>query len=261
MVAWLNLYITDVVAVLWLFSCWVGYSVFAHLRARKVFCIASVLHVYRYRWMLSMLFRDNRIADASLLSSLERNASFLASTAILIIAGLVTTLASIETVHATLATMPFAQASQTSMQLQYKIILLLLIFVYSFFTFTWAMRQYGFCAIMLGGAPNFDKITPAAEEYAASAAKVFDQAGLSYNVGLRGYYFSLSVLAWIFNLWTFIVAVALVVVILYLREFHSSALLAMIGPATENRASGEGQTPERKFLQTPGRRKIYTGEN
>lgn len=231
MAGWLTIYGLDLLAALWLIGCWAGYAVFARRRARTSFCISSVLHHYRKQWMLSMLSRENRVADASLLSSLERNASFLASTAMLIIAGLVTTLASIETVHATLLTVPFSRLTQTPLQLQFKVMLLLMIYIYTFFTFTWAMRQYGFCAIMLGGAPLCSSDDPEAETFARHASKVIDQAGLSYNYGLRAYYFSLSILAWVFSLWLFVLAVAVVVAVLYEREFHSNTLRSMIKAA------------------------------
>ena len=230
-ISWLLDHAADVAATLWLFLCWGGYTVFARKRAKNTFCIASVLHSYRQQWMVSMLRRSNRVADASLLSNLERNASFLASTAILVIAGLVTTLASVEKVHAMLVAMPISQSHLSPLQLQFKITLLLLIYIYSFFTFTWAMRQYGFCAVLLGAAPLYD--TPLAtdkkgDDYARYSAKIIDLAGHSYNYGLRAYYFSLAVLAWLVNTWLFAFAVALVVMVLYSREFHSRTLKAMI---------------------------------
>lgn len=221
----------DLAATAWLFACWVGYTMVAKYRARSSYCLASVLHTYRQQWMMSMMRRDNRIADASLLANLERNASFLASTAILIIAGLVTTLASIEKVHSMLTAVPISQANLSPLTLQFKIVLLLIIYIYSFFTFTWSMRQYGFCAVLVGGAPLHDEAGAQGaegERYAYYTAKVIDQAGHSYNYGLRGYYFSLSVLAWLINTWLFVVAVAVVVAVLYGREFHSKTLTSLI---------------------------------
>lgn len=152
-IAWFYAHAEEVLAFAWFFICWIGYSVFARRRAQTTDCISSVLHAYRKRWMLLMLQRSNRITDASLLANLERNVSFLASSAILVIAGLVTTLASVEKVHAMLLTLPFSDADLSPLQLQFKLTLLLLIYIYAFFTFTWAMRQYGFCAIVLGAAP------------------------------------------------------------------------------------------------------------
>jgi uncharacterized membrane protein len=227
----LQAHAAELAGVLWLFGAWIGYSWFAKRRAKCSFCIASVLHAYRKNWMRSMLQRSNRISDAALLGNLERNASFLASTSLFVIAGVFTLLASASQVKDMIATVPFAAMGTSTLQLQFKILLLLLIHVYAFFTFTWSMRQYGFCAILLGAAPV--ETDPKAqgdegENYVRHVAKVIDQAGISYNHGLRAYYFSLAVLAWLLNTPVFVLAVAGVVAILYGREFHSRTLKAMI---------------------------------
>lgn len=218
---------TNVIAAIWLFICWWGYAAFARQRAKSSYNLAAVLQVYRKRWMEEMLRRQNRIADTALLASLERNVSFLASTAIFIIAGLVTIMASVEQIHATLMSLPFTNADLTSKQLQFKICLLIAIYVYAFFTLTWAMRQYGFCAVLLGAAPVVDDVSVTPEQtrrFVSTAAKVIDHAGHSYNYGLRAYYFSLSVLPWLFNTWLFMFTVAVVTAVLYRREFKSRTL-------------------------------------
>ncbi|WP_049723559.1 DUF599 domain-containing protein [Gilvimarinus polysaccharolyticus] len=217
-------------AAIWLLVCWAGYARFARKRARTDHCLASVLHVYRKSWMIEMLNRQNRIADTALIAGLERNVSFLASTSILIIAGFVTIMASIDKVYITITALPFVNETMSPYQLQLKIVLLLIIYVYAFFTLTWAMRQYGFGSILLGAAPAHDANISEAERqrYATSIAKIIDQAGHSYNYGLRAYYFSLAVLPWFFNTWLFIAAVAMVVGVLYRREFHSTTLRALV---------------------------------
>jgi uncharacterized membrane protein len=62
------------------------------LEGRDTACLASVLHLYREDWMRRMLLRDNRIADASVIGNLERNASFFASSTLIILAGILTVL-------------------------------------------------------------------------------------------------------------------------------------------------------------------------
>ena len=66
------------IAALWFVICWGGYTRYATWKARDTACLASVLHLYREDWMRRMLLRDNRIADASVIGNLERNASFFA---------------------------------------------------------------------------------------------------------------------------------------------------------------------------------------
>lgn len=230
----------NLAAGIWFFTAWIGYTQFARRQAKTSHCLSSVLHIYRKNWMLAMLKRENRIADTALIASLERNASFLASTAILIIAGLVTIMASIDKVYLTLSTLPFAHEDMSAYHLQLKVVLLLTVYVYAFFSLTWAMRQYGFSSIVLGAAPGpYDTDIAQIERnrYAVSTAKIVDQAGHSYNYGLRAYYFSLAILPWLFDPWVFIGSTALVVVILYRREFHSRTLRILLREVKKNEAS------------------------
>lgn len=243
--------ILNICAALWFFFCWIGYTSFARRKAKTTYCLSSVLHVYRKQWMEIMLRRENRMTDTALIASLERNATFLASTSMFVIAGLVTMTASIDQVHETFSTLPFSNELMTPFQLQLKIILLLGMFVYAFFTLTWAMRQYGFSAILLGAAPQHDDalITEAERSlYAASTAKVIDNAGHSYNYGLRAFYFSLSILPWFFNTWIFILAATLVVVILYSREFNSRTLRSLVKDLEANRRSFPATSTPAKTL-------------
>ncbi len=221
--------VINTICLLWFFSCWVGYTLYARNKATNQSCLASELHNYREFWMRRVMLRDVRVGDAALIANLERNVSFLASTTILILAGLLTVFTVSEQVSALVSQIPFASQGDV-LSIQLKLALLLVIFVYAFFTFTWSMRQYGFCSIILGGAPMVEEegVTSAERErYAFYAARVIDLAGLSYNQGLRAYYFALSVLAWFISPYLFILASSFVVAVLYRREFKSRSLMAL----------------------------------
>lgn len=218
-----------VFSLLWFFVCWFGYARYAKIKAKKTRCIASLMHGFRVEWMQRFMLRENRISDTSLLAALERNVTFLASTSMLVIAGLLTVLSSSFENFSVLNELPFSQPLTPTM-LKLKILLMVCIFIYAFFTFTWSMRQYGFCTIMLGAAPVSTDLTVSEADrsnYASYAAKLIDQAGHSYNYGLRAFYFSLAVLPWFLNAWLFIFAATLVVAVLYRREFHSKPLDAL----------------------------------
>ena len=49
-------------------------------------------------------------------------------------------------------------------------------------------------------------------------------AAETFNDGIRAYYFSFAAIAWVFSPLVFAVATAVVVGILYTREFHSEVL-------------------------------------
>jgi len=214
----------DYVVVPYLLVMWLGYSYFSKAKAKKEYCLASILAIHRVWWMQRMLKRENRVADSTLLANLERNVNFFASTTMIIIAALLTALSSAWQWQ-------FVQQYQADVSNQYKVLLLLVIMVYAFFCFTWSLRQYGFGSVLLGAAPdpNQEELNATQrKEYAYSTAKVLDQAAHSFNYGLRAYYYALASISWFIHPLLFIMATSWVVFVLYRREFKSKPLRLMV---------------------------------
>lgn len=221
-VSWL-----EVAALIWFFSLWIGYTLFAKHKARSVSCLASELRQKRTRWMSQMLLRENRVADVSIISTLERNITFFASSSLLILAGLLTAMASIDKLERMLEQLALP-APQSPEQIQLKLLVLIIIFVFAFFQFTWSLRQYGFAGVLVGAAPNGNVLTEQeVEDYANRTAKVVDQAGHSFNYGLRAIYFSLATLSWFISTELFMAASVVTMLVMHQREFHSKALKAL----------------------------------
>ena len=215
---------------------WAGYTVFARKKAKTAWCLASSMQWYRVEWMLRMLERDMRMPDAAILSNLERVIGFFASTSILILAGLVTALSANVAAVEVLSGLPFAQTT-TVEQFEIKVMVLIVIYIFAFFNFTWSLRQYSFANVLLGAAPAVDEEEVTPEErrrYAISAAKVIDQAGHSYNYGLRSYYFSMAVMGWFVHPVLFVCGFLAVIWVLYMREFRSRTLQVIL--AAEGRS-------------------------
>jgi uncharacterized membrane protein len=101
------------------------------------------------------------------------------------------------------------------------------IFVFAFFRFSWSMRQYTFAALLIGSLPppadfasgKFDR-----EVFAKRASRMVGVAAETFNDGLRAYYLSFAVMAWFFSTPAFMLATAVVILILYNREFRSDVL-------------------------------------
>lgn len=213
----------------WFIGCWITYSQFAKYMAKRTASLSSVMHVHRINWMKRILQREVRVGDAALLANIERNANFLASSCVLVIAGLLTAMAAVEELQDMLGDLSFT-LNESELALEFKLGVLILIYIYGFFIFTWSMRQFGFASVIVGAAPlPDDKSVTAAERrtYSIYGAKVIDQAGHSYNYGLRAFYFSLAVLPWFISPWAFMICTAGVVVVLYEREFLSSSLRSL----------------------------------
>lgn len=213
----------------WLLFCWIGYALFAKRQAKSVASLSSVLHVHRINWMRRVLQREIRVGDAALLSNLERNVTFFASSCVLILAGLLAALTATQQIQQVINKISFTD-NVSPVEIELKLVTLIIIFMYAFFTFTWSMRQYGFSSVLLGAMPMPEDQSVTAQERRSAAiysAKVIDQASHSYNYGLRAFYYSLAVVTWFVGPLIFIAATTAVVGILYEREFLSKSLDAM----------------------------------
>jgi uncharacterized membrane protein len=221
----LQLSALDQIALVWFWACWIGYTYFSEWNARRRPSLLGTMDEYRHRWMRRMLERDNRIVDSSILRNLLSGSNFFASTTILILGGLFAALTSVGKAADVVSNLPYSQM-QTEHMLEIKLLLETIIFVYAFFKFTWSMRQFNFVSIMVGAAPAQNKV----EEFDAFVERISNVASLAgenNNRGLRAYYFGLTALAWFIHPIALMTASAIVVGILYHREFKSRTLKAM----------------------------------
>lgn len=205
---------------------WFGYTFYAKEKAKSGTSLSARLFEYRVDWMRNMFYHENRIPDIVLVGNLTTMVNFLATTTILLLAGIVTVICSTEEIIDLLSDHAFVVPADRE-QIQFKLLLLGIIFVFAFFKFTWSMRQHTFCNIMLGGLPFLPQgapLTPEHEELAKYAAKISDRAGHEFNFGLRSYYFALAVLTWFLGPMPFMATTIMVVFVLYQREFRSATL-------------------------------------
>jgi len=217
-------------AVLWFLACFRGYFHYTSLRSVDTPTLAYAMHRFRKQWIRKALRRENRIADTNIIANLERNVSFFASTTLFVLAGLMTVLGtSSETVIMMLSEIPFSDQN-TRGEWELKVLLLLCLFVYAFFKFTWALRQFGQVSVMLGGVPERHENAPdeLINRHVESISIMASKAAGNFNNGLRTYYFSMAVLGWFVNFWVFMFLSALVVAVLYRREFRSDTLAIMM---------------------------------
>ena len=201
-------------------ACWIGYSALVdRVPALHRRSVIAAMDEHRRRWMLTMVTRDNRIMDTQIIGNLMNSTSFLANTAIFILGGLVAMLGSPELGARVFGALPFATPPGLALW-EMKIALLLLIFVRAFFELTWALRQFNYCSIVMGGISH-DEAAAGREVHAEVAAKVANRAARHFNSGLRAYYFGLAALAWILHPLALVLASLLVLRELYRREFRS----------------------------------------
>lgn len=223
----LGLTLLDMIAVVWFVACWVGYMVFSEWHAHRTASLLSRMDFYRREWMRRTVQRENRIVDAAIVQNLFQGNNFLASTSILVLGGLAALLGASTRAIDVMASLPLAQAS-SERGFEFKILLMIVIFVYAFFKFTWAMRQFNFLSLMIGTAPAKSDEPAAIESFINRAATLASLAGENSNRGLRAFYFAMAAMSWFMHAVLFMAVSALVVGILYHREFRSRTLLALM---------------------------------
>ena len=217
----------DIAAVLWFVACWVGYSFFSDWNGRRMPSLIARMDFYRREWMRRVILRENRIVDTAIVQNLFQGNNFLASTSILALGGLAALLGASTQAVSVVASLPMTHAS-SERGFDMKILLLIVIFVYAFFKFTWAMRQFNFLSLMIGAAPAKDDGAEAIESFMNRASTIASLAGENSNRGLRAFYFAMAALSWFLHPVLFMAASALVLGILYHREFRSRTLAALM---------------------------------
>ncbi|HEV7929043.1 MAG TPA: DUF599 domain-containing protein [Nitrosospira sp.] len=222
----------DWIALGWFLLMWVGYDQFAERWSVKHPSLLREMNNYRREWMLRVTHRDNRIADVALMANLSSSPTFFASTTIIIIGGLLAMLGRTSQAVDVVSKIPFlVNVSEAVWEI--KIGLLVCVFVFAFFRFTWALRQFNFCAILIGAAPDSTGFHANGEAMRASysdrVGKLIALAGESFNDGLRAYYFAIAALSWFVQPVAFMLATTIVVLILYHREFKSNVLHTLTG--------------------------------
>jgi uncharacterized membrane protein len=207
-------------------AAWLGYTLYAdtHARGRSLMHAANL---HRRAWMATMLERDNRIVDTTVVATLSRSVLFFAQTSIFIIAGLLAAFSAAERISALLQEMPVASPG-TLRELHLKLALLTAVFIYAFFKFTWSMRLFNYLSVLIGAAPVRGSVaSPEAEQIIERGEKLGQLAVDHFNRGIRGYYFGLAVLPWFADPYLFVLATLWVVGVLWRREFRSNTLAAM----------------------------------
>ena len=217
----------DTLALIWFASAWLIYVWYADYRSTKQPALRRQTDRFVRDWIARMVERDNRMVDVNVMRNLTRSSQFFASTTMLILGALVALMGYAEKAAGVVAELPFAQ--QVSERIwEFKILLLVLIFIYAFFKFSWSIRQFGLCSILVGATRKPPKD---AEEYAVHIdriALIVNFANGNFNNGLRAYYFGLAALSWFVHPILMISITTGVVYVLHQREYRSRTVQAMI---------------------------------
>jgi len=220
--------IADVVAFMWFMASWAGYTLYTDRIRGTQRPAAQVVHGYRVRWMTRLLQRENRMADINIVTAHMRAGVLFSSISILLMAGIMAILGNLAKAREVASELSFAVEASSEMW-EIKVIVLLLIFVYAFFKYVWCIRQFNFSLVFIGAAPLPDEVTDHdRKNFPERGAKLVERGIITFNRGLRAYYFGLALLAWFLGPVYLAIAAVWVVAVLFRRDFRSITLKTLI---------------------------------
>ena len=217
---------------------WFAYHLLVERSPLGRLALNNRMNEYRLRWMLEMQARENRIVDSSLMATLQSGTSFFASTSLLALGGSLTLLRGADDALRILNDFPLGTATARSLW-DLKVVGLVVIFGYAFFKFAWSYRLFNYASILIGATPSHGSGRPDQRRLTAlRAAEMNIVAGRHFNRGQRAY------LGWFVGPLVLMLATAVVVVAILVRQFSSDALRAVSLdlPADEAERHGAGNT-------------------
>lgn len=245
----------DRVALCWFLLAWLGYAAAIHA-APWAGSITTRMDDVRRAWIGTMLDRDNRITDASLIGHTVHSATFFASTTMVALAAVLGTMGAFDHGYSVLQSLAFTAKTSRAL-VEAKLLLLGLVFAHTFMQLSWALRQLNYMLALIGAAP----LKPSSAERETISEPIADVLCLairSFNAGIRGYLFALAALSWLLGPQILLLVTTGIIGMLLWRQFCSATSAAvrqshrvLMGdsPATRGRPAGLGMATLRHMAQ------------
>jgi uncharacterized membrane protein len=188
------------------------YQIYLHLRTQRD-PASSAQHVVltaRAAWV-EMIMRERRdILAVQTMRNSMMSASFMASTAVLLIIGVLTLSAQGDKLGDTWHALNFLGRFGAEMWL-FKLLVMLFDLLFAFFSFSMAVRLFHHTGYQI----NVPLTPPDDAAQLAHVLAQLNRAGAYYRIGMRGYYFTVPLLFWLFGPVFLVGATALLIYFLY----------------------------------------------
>lgn len=216
----------DVIAISWFAAAWILYAYLLDHSKIAEKSLSAAMDKQRVLWMKTMMLRELRIVDTSIMAGLQQGTAFFASTSIFAIGGTFALLNGAEEVLAVFSHLPYA-IEMTRAEWETKILGMLLVYAYAFFKFGWAYRLFNYASMLVGTVPAKEHAeTDYAKTSVESAAEMTVLAGIHFNRGLRAFFFAMGFLGWFLGPEVFMISTTLVLLVLLRRQFFSASRAA-----------------------------------
>jgi uncharacterized membrane protein len=167
--------------------------------------VKGKIALYRRTWVKRILDRDEQMLAVQSLRNLLMTSSFMASSALLVIAVVLNYLLGI--------TPGGAPAQPGDDLLKFKLLLLVVVYGYAFFSFLLSTRYLNHFTILVGADRDLiGSVEPV--DAVTFLSNILNRAGNRFTMGQRAFYFSLPAVAWIVDARAFVALTLMVFVYL-----------------------------------------------
>jgi uncharacterized membrane protein len=174
----------------------VSYQCYLRYRLSKDpgYTIQRVNFLVRTAWVEDIMRRREGILAVQTLRNSMMAAVFLASTAVLMIIGVLTLSEQGDKLRTTWQALDMFGAASARLWLT-KMLLLLIDLLVAFFSFAMAIRLYHHVGYMINAPQNEGLVAANADHVSAH----LNRAGRFYSIGMRAYYYTVPLLLWLFG--------------------------------------------------------------
>lgn len=180
------------------------------VRKNPSYTVQAVNIIARTAWVETIMKEGKDILAVQTLRNSTMAATFLASTAVLLIIGVLTLSGQGDKLENTWHTLNVMGAKHSELWMGKLLVLLLDLFV-AFFSFSMAIRVFNHVGYMINVplALNHKMICP------AHVAIHLNRAGNFYSIGMRAYYFTVPLVFWLFGPHFMLLSTLGLIVVLY----------------------------------------------
>jgi uncharacterized membrane protein len=210
----------DWLALLFFVAAVVGYRSFLSmiLLARPERLYLGKLQAYRNAWIAAHSGDQNSLVTVQTLRNNIMTASFLASTAIILIMGAFSLLGNLHGLVETLRVFRPGPPTEPAVELL-KILLIIVTLWYCFFNFTSHIRQVNYMSLILNiPKERLDEIEGG--DSTPLLSQIFLSSGIHFSMGMRGYYFLIPLFMWVFSPVLMIATTLLIMLTLLKRDLQ-----------------------------------------
>ena len=191
----------------------IAYNLFISYKTRKnlAYTVQAVTIIARTAWVESIMQESGKeVLAVQTLRNSTMAATFLASTSVLFIIGVLTLSGQGDKLENTWHALNIVGAKHTDLWLTKLLLILLDLFV-AFFSFSMAIRVFNHVGYMINVplARNFKMICP------AHVAVHLNRAGKFYSIGMRSYYTVVPLVFWLFGPHFMLLSTVVLVAVLY----------------------------------------------